>query len=111
MAEPNFPSFPDRPCTHRQSEVFRDLPQLLECGSFRLTGGLRRAVEAMGDMIMNQRLLRIVDGVLDGLELLGQLEAWPPLLDHGDHHVQVTAGALEALDDFGMRSVRHVECP
>jgi hypothetical protein len=59
-------------------------------------------------MIMNQRLLRIVDGVLDGLELLGQLEAWPPLLDHGDDHVQVTVGALEALDDVGMGSVWHV---
>ena len=41
--------------------------------------------------------------VLDGVELLGKLQAWPLLLDHGDDHVQVAIGTLETLDDFGMR--------
>src|ERR1700722_6855587 len=61
----------------------------------------------MVDVIMDQRLLRIHDRALDGLQLLGQLDAWPAILDHLDDHLQVAVGALEALDDLGMVLVDH----
>ena len=56
----------------------------------------------MIDVIMDQRLLRLTEGLLDGMELLRQVETGAALRKHLDHLVKVTFGPLEPLDDSGM---------
>src|SRR5690606_12650655 len=41
-------------------------------------------VEAMVEMILDQRSLGILDRLLHRMKLLGDVEAWPAGLDHGD---------------------------
>ena len=53
-------------------------------------------------MIVGQRLLRLTDGLLDGMKLLCQVETGAALRKHLNHLVKVTLGPLEALDDSGM---------
>lgn len=62
-------------------------------------------------MIVDKRLLSVLDRALYGLELLGDLHIWPALLNHLDNRLQVAVSALEALDDIGMRVVRHGSFP
>jgi hypothetical protein len=56
---------------------------------------------------MNQRLLGVIDGVLDGLKLLRDLSAGPPLLDHLDNRFEMTIGTLQAPGNRRMGVVRH----
>jgi hypothetical protein len=93
--------------TSCQSQILGDFPELLEGGASFRAGRADGLIKAMADMIVDQRFLGVVDRVLDGLKLLGELQTRPPLFDHVDDHVQVTVGALEALDDVGMRVVGH----
>lgn len=62
----------------------------------------------MVDVIVNQRLLRLIDRFLDGMELLRQVKTGTAVREHLDHLVKVTFGTLEALDDSGMRSVNMI---
>jgi hypothetical protein len=56
-------------------------------------------------VIMDQRLLGIVDCVFDCLELLGKLATGPAFLDHGNDLVEVSVRPPEARDSAGIRSV------
>ena len=62
----------------------------------------------MVDVIVNQRLLSLTEGLLDGMELLRQIDTGPAVREHLDHLVKVTFGPLEALDDAGMRFVNMI---
>jgi len=53
----------------------------------------------MVDVIMNQSLFRLADRLLNGLELLRQIEAWAAVREHFNHLVKVPFGALQTLDD------------
>ena len=53
-------------------------------------------------MVVDQRLLGLRNGLLDRMQLLGNVEARTPRFDHVDDAVQVTFGAPQALDDFRM---------
>ena len=55
--------------------------------------------EAVIDVILNQRFLRLRDGFFNSVELLGDIKAWPSRLDHFDHAAQMAVGTLEAFDD------------
>ena len=59
----------------------------------------------MVDMIVDQRALGAGNGVLNCLELLRDIDAWPALLDHCGDTAQMTVRAIEALDDRGMAGV------
>jgi hypothetical protein len=61
----------------------------------------------MIDVIVDQRFLGVVDGILDGLQLLGQFEAGPPLFDHGNDRLKVAFCPPQAPDDVGMVLVLH----
>ena len=63
------------------------------------------------DVVVDEGLLGRRDRLLDSLELLGEVEASSTVLHHLDDGAQMALGALEALDDGGMRGmgdVRHV---
>ena len=59
-------------------------------------------------MVVDQRLLGLRNGLLDRVQLLGNVEARPLRLDHVDDAAEVTFGAPQALDDFGMALVDRV---
>ena len=56
----------------------------------------------MIDMIVDQRLLGLPDGLLDSVELLGQVDARAPFFDHANNTSQMTLGSPQPLDDVGM---------
>ena len=61
----------------------------------------------MVNMIVDQRFLGVVDRVLDRLQLLGKLEAGPPLFDHGDDRLKMAFRPPQATDDVGVVLVLH----
>ena len=54
-------------------------------------------VQAVVEVVVDQRTLGIGDGGLDHLQLLRDVEAGPPGLDHLDHALQVAGRAPQAL--------------
>lgn len=54
----------------------------------------------MIDVIVDQCALCLADGLLDGVELLGQIEAGAALGKHFDDAAEVTFGALQPFDDI-----------
>ena len=59
----------------------------------------------MIDVIVDQGLFRLADRLLNGLELLRQIEAGAAVREHFNHLVKVPFGALQTLDDTGMSFV------
>jgi hypothetical protein len=60
----------------------------------------------MIDMVVDQGFFGIIDRVLDGLQLLGKVDAGRTIFDHLDDHPEVSFGPLEASHDVGMIGVR-----
>ena len=48
--------------------------------------------EAMIEVILDQRPFGIDDRLFNSMKLLGNVQAGPPALDHGDHALQVAFG-------------------
>ena len=65
----------------------------------------------MIDVIVDQRLLSVVDRILDRLQLLSKLEAGLPAFDHADDRLKMPLRAPEAADDLGMVLVLHRPIP
>ena len=65
-----------------------------------------RVFEAVVDVIVYQRLLGAGDRLLDRVQLLRNLQAVSIRLQHIDGAFQVAQGALQALEDFRVGSVR-----
>ena len=59
-------------------------------------------------MVVDQRLLGLRNGLLDRIQLLGNVEVRPLRLDHLDDAARVTFGAPQALDDFRVGLVDRV---
>src|SRR5262249_24123737 len=74
----------------------------------RRSPSVRSGVETVIEVIVNQRLFCLVHGLLDRMELLGQIEARPTLLDHRDDATQVALGSPQALDDVPMALMNYV---
>lgn len=57
-------------------------------------------------MVLDQRPFGVGDRLLYGGELLGDVEAWPAVLDHGDDALQMAFRAPKTLDDLWMGGMR-----
>jgi hypothetical protein len=68
---------------------------------------LERPVDAVTDVIVDKRLLGILDRALHRLQLLGDLRARPALLKHFDDLLQMAVGAFQAFDDRWVVAVLH----
>lgn len=55
-------------------------------------------------MVVDQRLLGVGDGVLNGVQLLAEFQAGAMCFDHGDDRVLEPGDATETLDDRGCDS-------
>src|SRR6266404_5419410 len=93
------------------SQISRDS---LELGEHVFGGpgppAVGRAVQAVVNMIVDQGLLRLADGLLDRMKLLRQVEAGTPIAEHLDHLMKMAFGPLQALDDIGMSFVNVILC-
>lgn len=67
-------------------------------------------IEAMVDMVLNQRALGLLNGLLNRMELLGDVRAGLLILDHLDDACEVPIGTLEPLDDSGVGCMGRVFC-
>jgi hypothetical protein len=66
----------------------------------RLALPVRRGVETMIDMVMDQLPFGLPYGFFDRVKLLGELKARPALAEHRDDFSDMPFGAFEPLDDF-----------
>ena len=92
----------DRPLLNG-SEIFGDLLELIQRRSLAASKRSKGVLEAMVDVILNQRTLGLADGFLHRVELLGDIHAGAPILDHGDDAAQVALGALQSLENGAVR--------
>lgn len=90
------------------SQIFGNSLELVDDGHRGFTGPVRRGVEAVIDVIMDQRPLRLADRLLDRMKLLSQVETGPAFSEHRDHLVQMTFGALQTADDPIVRFVNMI---
>ena len=56
---------------------------------------------------MDQGFLGGRDGAFDRVKLLGNVQARLAVTDHFDHVVQMTIGALEPVENLGMRKMNN----
>jgi hypothetical protein len=65
-------------------KVFRDGLEFAEDRTRRSAAPVGCLIEAVIEVIVDQRLFRFANGVLDRVELLSQIDARPTFLDHGN---------------------------
>ena len=66
--------------------------------------------EAVIDVVVNQCLLGVRDGLLHGVQLLRELHAFAAFFDHVDDRREMTLGAAQPPDDLRVRRVSVVPC-
>ncbi len=100
-ASPDWKRFPPYASVEPGSlKIFRDgLEFAYDCPR-RVAPAVCRCVEAVIDVIVNQRLFGLPDGFLNGVELLSQIEARSALLDHGNDAPQMALRASQPLHDL-----------
>src|SRR3954451_12167119 len=64
--------------------------------------------QAVVDVIVDQGLLRLADRLLDGVQLLRQVETWSTFGEHRDDLLEVPVGAFQPLDDLRVACVNVV---
>jgi hypothetical protein len=64
-----------------------------------------RLFEAVVEVILDQCPLGLAHRLLDGVELLRDVEAGPAALDHGDHAAYMAFGSSQPLEGVRMGSV------
>ena len=57
------------------------------------------ACNAVVDMVMDQRTLRLGHRAFDGMQLRGKVKARPPLVNHADDAAQMPLGAFQPGGD------------
>lgn len=84
------------------SEVARDRTELVHDRAVRTITDAFDSVEAMVEVVVDQGALGLFYRSLDGMELLGDVNARPSRFDHLDDGLQMAVSALEPLCDRGM---------
>ena len=64
----------------------------------------------MINMVMNQRSFGLADGLLDGVQLLGEVDTRAPLIKHLDYAAKMTLSSSQSFDDFGVGFVKMILC-
>jgi len=82
------------------SKVFRDRLEFADHVSRSPTASVGGNVEAVINVIVDQGFLCLTDGLLDGLQLLRQVQARPLLLDHRNDMTKMPLGTAEPPNDL-----------
>ena len=67
---------------------------------------VRVVIQAVVEVVVDQAALGLRHRAFHRMQLLGDVEARSPRLDHRDDAAQMPLGALQPLDDGGMGGVR-----
>jgi hypothetical protein len=86
----------------RPSEVLGDFLELFHRAPLLARQRSDGVFQAMVDVVLDERLLGLTDRLLDGVELLGNVEARPSRFDHVDHASKMPLGSLQPLYGVGM---------
>jgi len=76
------------------SQIFRQLSEFADGCLCDWLVRARTPIQAMVDMIMNERSLGIGDCAFNGVKLLRQIDTLPSAFDHRDDRRQMTIRAL-----------------
>lgn len=89
-----------------RSQIFGDFLEFVDSPSPLLAERRHRVLQAMIEMVGDQRFLSLANRFLDRMKLLGNVDTGTAGLDHLDDGAQMTFAALQPLDDFRMRGVK-----
>jgi len=92
------------------SQIFGNGLELVDDGHRGFPGSVRRDIEAMVNVIVDQRALGLSNGFLDGMKLLGEIEARTFFIEHLNDAAKMAFGALQSLDDIRMGFVNVIVC-
>src|SRR5437879_4832332 len=101
-SEVSFTSPPPR----KGSQILADRLELLDRRPRLARQRPDALLETVVDVIVDQRLLGIGDRLLDGVELLHEIEATALRLDHRNDLAQMALGAFQPVDNSGVGLVR-----
>jgi hypothetical protein len=87
------------------SEVLGNLLELFQRCPLTIGERPDGVLQAMVDMILNQRALGLAYSLFNGVQLLGNIHAGSLVFDHADNAAQVTLSTLQPFDDFRMTLV------
>ncbi len=82
------------------SQIFGDRLELIDDGNRRFASAIGGGIQAMIDMVVDQRSLRLADGLFDGMKLLGEVEARSMFIKHLDDSAKMAFGPLQPFDDI-----------
>ena len=106
-ASPDWKRFPPYASVEPGSlKIFRDGLEFAYDRARRTAPAVCSCIEAVIDVIMNQRLFGLPDGLLNGMELLSQVEARSALLNHRDDAPEMPLRASQPLHDLGVAVVK-----
>jgi hypothetical protein len=92
------------------SEIFRYGLKLAHDGFRGSAGPVRSDIQTMIDVIVNQSPLGLADGLFDGVKLLGEVKAGPPLTEHFNHPTEMALRTLQPLDDIWVSFMNVIVC-
>ena len=87
------------------SEVFRNFPEFRERLPLIAWQGTDSRLEAIVDVILDQRPLCLADRLFDSVQLLGDVKARAAPLDHLGNAAQMSLRAFQALEDLRVTGV------
>ena len=90
------------------SQILGDRLEL--SGAWGVAGAGQGVVEAMVDMVLNQRAFGLRDGLFNSMKLLGDVGAGALCLNHPDYTQKMPVGTFQPLDDIGVGCMVGVFC-
>src|ERR1700731_1152127 len=87
----------------RALQVLRDQLEILERSPAPGAGPLKRPLQTVADVVVDQGLLGAFDGALHGLQLLRDLGARPVPFEHFNDGIEMAVGPLQSPGARGMR--------
>src|SRR6266404_4780265 len=98
-------------CGRRGSlEIFRYGLEFAHDGFRRSAGPVRSGIQTMIDVIVNQSPLGLANGLFDGMQLLGEIEAGSSFAEHFNHPTEMALGTLQPLDDSWVSFMNVILC-
>jgi hypothetical protein len=87
------------------SQIFCYCLEFVHCLTLLVIKRADRLVKAMVQMVLNKGAFGLCNGLFDRVKLLGEVEAWLPLLNHSDDAPEVSLGPFKPFDNFRMGGV------
>jgi hypothetical protein len=87
------------------SEVLGDLLEFFKWRPLTVGESADRVLQAVVDVILNQRAFGLTHRFLNRMQLLGNVNARASIFDHANNAAQMAFGTLQPFDDVAMTLV------